>query len=72
MEFSSKKGIRTFVRMGQVYDYWPFASVLWPEHGPFILLERVGKTTTWIALDVGSNGLETIVPCDDSIYKRIA
>ncbi len=72
MEFSSKKGIRTIVKMGQVYDFVPFASVLWPENGPYILLERVGKTSVWKALNVQTNSVDTIVPSDDAIYDRIA
>lgn len=72
MEFSPRKGIRTIVKMGQVYDYLPFASVLWPENGPYILLERVGSTSTWEALNVQMCKVDTIVPSDDTIYERIA
>lgn len=72
MEFAQKKGIRTIVKMGQMYDYVPFASVMWPENGPYILLERIGSTVAWRALNVQTNGLNVIVPSDDNIYERIA
>lgn len=72
MEFSPKKGIRTVLKMGQMYDYVPFANVMWPENGPFILLERVGSTIAWRALNVQTDGLDVIVPSDATIYKRIA
>jgi hypothetical protein len=72
VEFSMKKGIRTIVKMGQVYDFVPFASVLWPENGPYILIERIGATSTWRALNVQTCGLDTIIPSDETIYERIA
>lgn len=72
MEYSTKKGIRTIVRMGQVYDYVPFASTMWPENGPYILLERIGSTDTWMALNVQTCSFDPIVPNDTMIYDRIA
>lgn len=72
MEFAKKKGIRTIIKMGQMYDYVPFASVMWPENGPYILLERIGNTVAWRALNVQTDGLHVIVPSDTNIYERIA
>jgi len=72
MEFVQKKGIRTIIKMGQMYDYVPFASAMWPENGPYILLERIGNTTAWRALNVQTDGLNIIVPSDTRIYERIA
>lgn len=67
-----KKGIRTIVKMGQVYDYVPFADVLWPENGPYILIERIGSTRVWKALNVQTCRLDIIIPSDATIYNRIA
>ena len=67
-----KKFIRTTTKMGQMYDYVAFASHLWLENGPYILIEQIGKTGVWKALNAQTSALNYIVPADERIYKRIA
>jgi len=59
-------------REGQMYDFVPFASVLWPENGPYLLLQRIGSSEVWRALNIQTEAIDTIVPTDDNLYERIA
>jgi hypothetical protein len=58
--------------VGQVFDHYDFSSKLWPNDGPYILIEPIINTKTWAALNVQSSAIEHIIPSDELIYKRIA